>query len=227
MSKQKNYLVYDGDDDGITTGSLREHFEKDEDLETAEEMPKPLDALKATEEKKKPIRKKTVEKILIGIIIVIVVLMIGTIGLLLSGERDTPIDIPNQTSGRISTNISNNPTARQIFSYISQNNQAIISYFSDVRETLVNNPEQLQTKLSGYRKEAVEDIDIFSSYRQIYTRYDGASLHDIYTERILNAFDLIKSVSEAESKEKAIEQANKFINKEKELNTRSIAALIV
>lgn len=227
MQKQKNYLVYDGDETPAETGSLREQFEKENQIQeppqkspkkTKEENPTPKPATS---------KKKIIERFLIGLIVVVIILMIGTVALLLGGNTPPTIVTPNDNYGRLQTNILGNPSERQVFSYISQNNQAIITYFADVRETIVNNPEQLKTKATDYKKEVIADIDIFSSYRQIYVRYGGEALHDIYTERILNAFDLIKSVSEAESNEQAIQLANRFINRERELNTRAISALIV
>lgn len=230
MKKPKNYLVYDGEEGNVEPGSLREMFEKETTkTEEVKETPVPPTKIDTPnkEKTKKPKNKKAIEKFLIGLIVVVIVLMAGTIALFFLGNDNTIINVPITEGGRIETNIVSNPTAKQTFGYISRNNQAIVTYFEDVRNLLLENPDDFDAKIDGYKKEVVEDIDTFSSYRQIYLRYNGESLHDIYIERVLNAFDLIKSVESAPNRDKAIEDANRFINKERELNTRSIAALIV
>lgn len=228
MKKEKSYLVYDSEEDLGKPGSLKEHFNANEQQQEEIVQKKEDSERVAPVQENKLKKKKTIEKFLSGLIMVVLALMLATIVLIFDNqsENPNPIDNSENTTGRVVAASERNPTARQVFTYIAQNNRVIASYLNDIRALVVEDGVGFNEKLEAFKQDAIVDIGAISSFRRIYATHHAEPVLDIQTERILNIFTMIKAIEESVAREQVIATTNKHINIEIELNARSLSLLI-
>lgn len=212
MEKRKNYLVYDGEEETVESGSLREMLESEtvQEPKTPTEPEKTIPKAAKTDKRKS---KKLIEKILIGVIAIVSVAIIGILALFVTGGP-TNIVITGQQS------------ERELFAYTAEYSQKINGYFDEVRLMLIdyrdNGNGDIKATLSEIKIRISTDTAYFMNYQDDYEKFKGTYVFNTYTERLVNASKLIDELLLATDPTSAIDINNARVANEKDLGNTAM-----
>ena len=208
------------------------------------------DVFKDPEKEKKKMDNK-VKMGLIGFSATVVLLIVVVVFLQI---KEKPTDISNTPSGSVDkitdTSTSSGTTkeeediknkleipsdvknVKEALAIFASNNEIVVSYFTEMKNEVIEyinrdrNDIYIEDAMNEYKKALLRDIEIFAKYKLIYENYDAADLYQVTLDRLQNAYDLARTAKNVMTEKALIENTNKKIGREEELNTRATTSFV-
>lgn len=242
--KQKPIIDYETIDDAENNSSKNPFKKKEKTKELKNEENKT----------KKDENPKNIKKIIaVSLIVVMFVAIFVAIGLTLlkdkeennnivSNDSGTTIDIntkPNGSGVTFATTSKLTAPERDPSMYtlaeatekINENNKGIVSYFTEIRETVLSYKEDktsaydFEQDLLKYKNNILADVDMLAKYRVMYENYGSFDLYSVQMQRLQNELNLIQSLASTMTDEALVSTFNNFVEKEKMLNDQMVTEL--
>lgn len=244
--KQKPIIDYETIDDVENTLS-KKPFKKEKTKEAKKDVKEAK-----VDNSKEP--KNTKKIIAISVIVFMFVAIFVAIGFtLLKDENEKGNDVPTNNSDVI-IDINSKPngsgiafattskltaperdpsmyTLSEATNKFNENNKGIVSYFTEIRETVLSFKEDktsaydFEQDLLKYKNNILADVDMLSKYRVMYENYGSFDLYSVQMQRLQNELNLIQSLASTMTDEALVSTFNNFVEKEKTLNDQMVLEL--